>query len=255
MTPHDRQNKIVNIIRERNHITVDELAKFLSVSRETIRRDLTTLTRIGKVQQCHGGASLPIITEEGPFQEPMSENVAAKVQIADEAVKLVSPGETIFIDTGSTTLYFAEKLAELSNLTVITNSGEIARIISLFPMQPQVFMLGGKFNGDNRQTYGNLVISQAQFFRAHHVILTVGVVNAITGIMDFNFEEAQIAQAMIEQAESLTVLADYSKFGGIASFKVCDLDQVTNLVCNQCPPDEIKSALLEANVNIICVNS
>jgi DeoR/GlpR family transcriptional regulator of sugar metabolism len=254
MTPGDRQAKIANIIRQRHRVTVNELAEILNISRETIRRDLSELDRAGKVHKIHGGASLPTTIGEGSFHKRMGENVTAKVQVAAEAVKLISPGETILIDTGSTTVYFAEKLVELLDLTIVTNSAEIARIISLSPMKPRVFLLGGQFNGDNRQTFGNFAISQVGLFRAHHVILTIGALDAKTGVMDFSIEEAQLAQAMIEQADALTIIADSSKFERIASFKVCGLDQVTNLVCDKYPSKKIKAALVEAKVNIICVN-
>ncbi len=164
------------------------------------------------------------------------------------------PVKQFLLIQGPPTLYFAEKLAGLSDLTVITNSAEIARIISLSPLQSQAFLLGGVFNGGNRQTVGNFAISQIQSFRAHHTILTIGALDTLTGVMDYSIEEAQIAQAMIEQAESLTIIADSSKLGRIASFKVCGLDRITNLVCDQYPSEKIKSALLKANINIICAN-
>ncbi|NNG00052.1 MAG: DeoR/GlpR transcriptional regulator [Desulfobacteraceae bacterium] len=255
MTPSARQAEIANIIRQQNRVTVNELAETLQISRETIRRDLTELARSGKVQKFHGGATLPMTTGEGSFRHRMGENVAAKVNIAAETVKLISPGETILMDTGSTSLYFSEKLAELSHLTVVTNSAEIARIISLSPLHSRAFLLGGEFKGDNRQTVGNFAITQLQSFRAHHAILTIGALDATNGVMDFNIEEAQLAQAMIEQSESLTIIADSSKFERIASFKVCGLDQVTNLVCDQPPSDKIRTALVEADVNIICVDN
>ncbi len=254
MTPSNRQAKIANLIRQQTRVTVIELANSLSVSKETIRRDLTALARIGKAQKFHGGASLPARTTEGPFHERMGENVIAKALIAARTVKIVSSGETILIDTGSTSLYFAEKLAELSNMTVITNSTEIAQVISLSPNNSQAFLLGGKFNSGNRQTVGNLAISQLQFFRAHHAVLTIGAIDALNGVMDFSIDEAQVAQAMIEQAESLTIIADCSKFDKIASFKVCDLNRITNLVCDRCPTGNLKSALMDAKVNILCVN-
>lgn len=250
MTPGDRQTKIANIVRQHHRVTVNELAKILNISRETIRRDLSELDRAGKIHKFHGGASLPITIGEGSFRNRMCENVTAKVQVAAEAAKLISPGETILIDTGSTTVYLAEKLVELADLTVVTNSAEIARIISLSPKNPRVFLLGGQFNGDNRQTIGNFAISQVGLFRAHHAILTIGALDEKTGVMDFSIEEAQLAQAMISQADSLTIIADSSKLDRIASFKVCGLDQVTNLVCDQYPSKKIKKALIEANVNV-----
>ncbi len=255
MTPKDRQTKIANIIRQQNRATVNELAQALNISKETIRRDLTVLAKSGVVQKFHGGAFLPGAGPEGPFRQRMGENVFAKALIAAKAPQLVSPGETLLIDTGSTSVYFAEKLAEIPNLTIITNSAEIARTISLCDNNSHIFLLGGEFNGGNLQTVGTLVISQIQFFRAHHAILTVGAIDEATGIMDFAIEEAQIAQAMIKQAESVTIIADASKFQKIASFKVCGLEEITNLVCDQPPPAKLKTALLEANVNIISANS
>ena len=251
MNPVNRRNEILTIVRRKKRVHVEELAHHLNISRETIRRDLTELERNGKIQKFHGGAALPVVAGEGRFQERMGENVLAKVFIASKAAKLISPGETILIDTGSTTLYFAEKLTELSDLTVVTNSAEIARILGTDSESAQVFLLGGKFNGDNRQTVGSMAIAQIRSFRAHHAILTISALDDRTGIMDFNISEALIAQAMIEQAESVTVLVDSSKFGRIASFEICELNKITNLVCDQRPPKTIEQRLLAAGVTII----
>ena len=255
MNPSHRQAEIVNIIRERKRVAVDELSEQLAVSRETVRRDLSELARAGRILKFHGGASLPIMTGEGSFCERMSDSAAAKAMIAAEAVKLFSPGETIFVDTGSTTLYFAEKLAEVPRVTVVTNSAEIARVITLGHPQCKTFLLGGEFNGDNQQTVGSMAVSQIRSFRAHHAVLTITALDLRTGVMDFCIEEAQVARAMIEQAEYVTILADSSKFGRIASFEVCRLDQISNLVCDREPPEEIKRVLQQAGVNIVCVNS
>jgi len=255
MNPVERQNEIVNIIRQRNRVAVDELARFLKISKETIRRDLSELSRAGKIQKFHGGASLPMMTGEGPFRDRMGDNASEKISIATEAVKLITPGETLLIDTGSTTLYFAEKLAELSRLTVVTNSAEIARVVSLSSPQSKTFLLGGEFNADNRQTVGSMAISQIRSFRAHHAIITVGALDLRTGVMDFCIEEAQVARAMIEQAESVTVLIDNSKLGRIASFEVCALDQIDTLVCDQQPPDTFQAALTEAGVTLLVAGS
>lgn len=251
MKPTDRQNEIVNNIRQQNRVAVDELAQLLNVSRETIRRDLSILAQSGKVQKFHGGACLPVISGEGPFSDRMCENASAKALIATEAAKLITSGETLLIDTGTTTLYFAEKLAEISRLTIVTNSSEIARVTSLASMQSKSFLLGGEFNPDNRQTVGSIAVSQIRSFRAHHAMLTVGGIDLRTGVMDFCIEEAQIARAMIEQAESVTILVDSSKFDRIASFEVCSLDKLTNVVCDKLPSVKIQAALKKAGVNIM----
>jgi DeoR family glycerol-3-phosphate regulon repressor len=242
MTPKERQARVLDIIRAQRRASVDELAAALAASRETIRRDLGELARAGQVLKFHGGAGLPLPLGEGPFQERMAENAAAKLAIAERAARLFAPGETLLVDTGSTTLYFAEKLAAVPDLTVVTNSAEIARVVSRSGMRSRVFLLGGEYHLDNQQTVGTLAVSQIRAFRAHAAVIAVGALDARSGAMDFNIEEALIAQAMIEQAQSVTVLADSSKFDRIASFAVCPLARIANLVC-EAPPE---GALLEA---------
>ena len=246
-----RQIKIVEFIRKHERATVDELAVLLDVSRETIRRDLTSLANVGKIQKVHGGAVLPRVFGEGSFQQRMLDNAEAKARIAETAAKLFSTGETVFIDTGSTTLHFAEKLSEVSGLTIVTNSTDIANTISAAAMGSRTFLLGGEFSPDNRQTVGTMVATQVRSFRAHHAVLTIGGLDGRTGAMDYNIEEALVARAMIEQSESLTVLTDSSKFNAVASFEVCSLARINHLVCDVMPPGALGKALTDAGVKII----
>lgn len=250
MKVRQRQAKIIEIIRKNEQASVDELAAFLAISRETIRRDLTALANSGKIQKIHGGATLPREFGEGSFRQRMSDNAQAKTRIAAAACDLFCAGETIFVDTGSTTLYFAEKLTEGSGLTIVTNSTGIASAIASTSGN-RTFLLGGEFSADNRQTVGTMVAAQIRSFRAHHAVLTIGALDARTGAMDYNIEEAHVARAMIEQSESLTVLADASKFEDVASFEVCPLAQIDRLVCDAAPPDALGEALAEAGVKII----
>ena len=246
-----RQTKIIDTLRKQKRVTVDELAKLFDISRETIRRDLTQLANTGKIQKIHGGAILPRVFGEGSFQQRMSDNTDAKARIASQAAELFTAGETLFIDTGSTTLYFAEKLSEISGLTIVTNSTEIARIISSSGTGNRTFLLGGEYSNDNHQTVGTLVAAQIKSFRAHHAVLTVGALDVRSGAMDFNIEEAQVAHAMIEQSESVTILADSSKYNNLASFEVCPLSRIDRLVCDLAPPDAMTEALKEGGVEIV----
>lgn len=251
MSPEARRDEIVKIVQSAGRVAVEELAKRLDASRETIRRDLSDLARQGKVEKYHGGAMLPSVGFEGPFRERMTTGAAAKVRIAQAAARLFSPGETLFVDTGSTTVFFSEMLSNISGLTVVTNSAEIARIISLGAGGSKVFLIGGEFCGDNRETVGSLAVAQIRAFRAHHAVLTIGALDARAGAMDFNIEEAQVARAMIDQAEHVTVLADSSKFDRIAAFEVCALSRIDTLVCEDSPQDALAQSLAAAGVRLI----
>ena len=181
----------------------------------------------------------------------MSDNAEAKARIATVAAQLLSSGETVFVDTGSTTLYFAESLSEVSGLTIVTNSTEIADTIASSTSGNRTFLLGGEYSPGNRQTVGTMVAAQIGSFRAHHTVLTIGALDGRTGAMDYNIEEAQVARAMIEQSETLTVLVDSSKFNEVASFKVCSLARIGRIVCDATPPDALGKALRAAGVQVI----
>ncbi len=250
MKAKERQRKILEIVRQQDRATVEELSSLLGISYETVRRDLTDLAKTGKVQKIHGGATLPRMFGEGPFQQRMAENAEAKARIAQAAAPLFAKGDTIFIDTGSTTLYFAECLSEISGLTIITNSTAIARVTSIAESKNRIFLLGGEFSSNNHQTVGTMVAAQARSFQAHHAVLTIGALDSKAGAMVFSIEEAQVAIAMIEQSQSLTIIVDSSKFDKIASFKVCSLEEIDRLVCEKKPNGDLGKALATANVRI-----
>ncbi len=251
MKVQKRQLKLVEIVRKKEKASVEELAQKLGASRETIRRDLAHLAKAGKIQKVHGGATIPRLLGEGPYQHRLSENVDAKTRIARAAVALFQPGETLFIDTGTTTLYFAEEITRVPGLTIVTNSTEIARTVAKAKNGSQVYLLGGEFRVDNSQTVGAMVTAQVRAFRAHHAVLTIGAIDRRTGAMDYDFQESVVAQTMIEQSQQLTVLADSSKFELLASFEVCPLSSIGTLVCDTAPPPAIREELEKSGGKLI----
>ena len=252
MRPSERQTAITDMVRQQSRVSVESLAHRFAASPETIRRDLAILARKGKVQKVHGGAIFPRTAGEGPFADRMRQNVMAKRRIAEIAVTLVSPGQTVMIDTGSTSLILAEELVGVDNLTVVTNSAEIARVISSANYTSQVFLLGGGYHADNRQTFGAIAIDQLSRFRADVAMLTIGALDADGGVMDYNPNEADMARAMMQRSGEVMLLVDSSKFGKLATFTVTGFDAVDKLVCER-PPDGILSdALARASVKIYC---
>lgn len=253
MRPNDRRERIEQVVRERERVTVDALAELLGTSRETIRRDLTDLAERGRVRKIHGGATLaePRLTEdvEGSFQGRLLENADAKRAIARRAVQLFQPGDTLFVDTGTTTLWFAEELSSATGLTIITNSAAIAALASRGPSSA-TFLIGGEYRADGTENLGPLAVEQIGHFHATHAVLAAGSVEAV-GVLDFDVREADVARAMIAQARFVTVLADASKFGRGGLIKVATLDVITRLVTDSDPPGEIASALNDAGTELV----
>jgi DeoR family glycerol-3-phosphate regulon repressor len=249
LRPQERHEEIIRLVARRGEVRVDDLAEELDVSRETIRRDLVALDDGGRVQKFHGGAKLRSVFAiesggEGPYATRMAENLAAKRQIAKAAASLLSPGDSLFIDTGTTTLLFAEAIARLSGLTVITNSIRIASTLST-GTDNKVFLIGGAFSHDASETVGAMAVEQIARFRARHAFLTIGAMDR-SGILDFDEAETQIARAMIERVESVTVLADASKFNKRGILEVAGWDRIERLVTNAPPPAKVSEAMQAA---------
>jgi len=239
------------MVRSQGKVTVDELVESCAASAETIRRDLTLLAANGKIQKIHGGAIPTRDFGEGLFAQRMQQNGQAKRLIAQKARQLVSPGDTLLIDTGSTTLVIAEELAGIDDLTVVTNSTAIARAISSANKTTQMYLLGGTYNEDNRQTCGRMALNQLDGFHGNLAIVTVGAIAAGIGAMDYNCDEAEIASAMIARTDKVILLVDSSKFDRVAPFVVASFDRIDVLVSEKAPQGALADSLSTARVEMI----
>lgn len=250
MRPGDRHQRILELLRLREHASVAELAEQFATSHETIRRDIATLVRRGVANKYHGGVSLPVSGErENAFQTRMHEHAREKRAIAGRAAGLFAPGDSLLIDTGTTTLFFARALAGLSQLTVITNSLLIAQ--ALGDSDNRVFVIGGEYRPDAEENLGALALEQVARFNAEHAVITIGALDT-DGAMDFSIEEAEVARAMVSQARQITVVADSSKLGRRALFQVFPLERIDRLVVDRAPAGALKDALERARVQV-CV--
>lgn len=243
MRARERQGWIADLIAREGRVTVEHLAHELSVSAETIRRDLGLLDEKGVVKKVHGGALRRELRREGSFAERTSENVEAKRIIARKLFDLIEDGATLLIDTGSTTLACAEALAASKKLTVITNSARIAAVFGAHAGRHSVFLLGGQFASDNAETLGPMTISQVQEFQADYALISPAAVDSRAGITNADYGEASVARAMIGQAERLVVTVDQSKFEKRAAHLVGRLDAIDVLVCDELPSEHMLQRL------------
>ncbi len=252
MHPRARREKILELLRdsESGRLTVEDLARVLKASPETIRRDLTLLSSGSLVSKFHGGASLPQPSGEGPFRTRMADSLRQKRAIARVAAGLFRPGDTLFVDTGSTTIVFAEELSRQTGLTVITNSVLIAQTMTRGRNGNRAFLIGGEYSDEAMVNLGALAVRQVAQFHAIHAVITVGAIEA-EGAMDFTLEEAEIAGAMIGQARRLTVIADSSKLEKAGLFRVCRLDAIDRIVTDARPKGSLADALNAAEVEVL----
>lgn len=255
MRPRERRERILELLRDTDdgRVLVEDLARHLKISQETARRDLSQLAARGLVSKFHGGATLPHPGGEGPFRTRMAENLRQKRAIARAAAAMFQTGDTLLVDTGSTTIIFAEELVRQSGLTIITNSIIIAQTMMRGRNGHRAFLIGGEYSDEAMENLGALAVRQVSQFHAIHAVITVGAIE-IEGAMDYAVEEAEMARAMIAQARHLTVIADSSKLDKAGLFRVCRLDVIDRLVTDTRPRAALSEALEAAGVEIVVAN-
>ncbi len=254
MKPVERQKRIIDLIQRDERVTVDDLAEWLETSKETVRRDLGVLSEQGLIRKIHGGATaaqgLQTI-KESPLGERRANAREEKRRIAATASKLFSPGDSILINCGTTTIFFAEELAKHGPFTVITNSTLVAQEMWASTNRGPIHLLGGSYFGEAYELLGPQVVEQIKQVSADHAVIGVSGIGHSGTMMDFNADEAYVSRAMIGSARKTTVVADSSKLQRNALFHVCDAEKIDRLVTDRPPDAGLENALKLAGVEII----
>lgn len=254
MALSSRHDEILALVARAGELSVEALAEQLQVSRETIRRDLARLDATGRIKRRHGGAmalatSGPTIETEWPFAHRMAQNAVGKRAIAVAASRLFQADDSLFIDTGSTTIAFADALTSRHSLVIVTNSPRIAATLAPDHTH-KVFLIGGAYGVDAGESLGPLALEQIAKFRVRHAVLTVGAIDQ-SSVMDFDLQEAEVAKAMIARADRVTILADHSKFDRRAVFEVAPLGRVDTLVTDLQPGEAMTASIRNSGIELI----
>jgi DeoR family transcriptional regulator, glycerol-3-phosphate regulon repressor len=249
-----RMLSIVEHISRHGTATVSDLALGLGVSEETIRRDAKILESKGQVLKLHGALALPHLAGEAPFERRLREHSEAKRAIAKRAVQFVEDGDSIMIDTGTTTSIFAQELRSKRNLTIVTNSSDIAKTLATVNGNT-VYMAGGALKGDNGAAFGPTAVAFFAKFRVKHAFISIGALHPTDGPMDADLAESELAYMAICRADHRVILSDSSKFGKTALIKMCEFSEINRLITDAQPNPELSAVLDEAGVTINIVSN
>jgi DeoR family glycerol-3-phosphate regulon repressor len=247
--PSKRHAKILQIVQKEGSSTIAGLAERLGVSQESIRRDVRPLTRQEKLVKVHGAVTLPYHHAEAPFEKRMRQRADVKRAIAQRAASKIGDGDSVMFDTGTTTSLVARELLGRKNLTVVTNSSDIARTLATVNGNT-VYMAGGKLHGDNGAAFGALAVDFINSFSVRFSFISIGAIDAGAGAMDYNLEETLIARAVLKQGETSFIVTDDSKFARRGLVQVCGFDGFDGLITNGEPPLEIKKMLEETETSL-----
>ncbi len=240
MFPEERRNTIIDTLKKYGCRGVADLAKDLDVSEVTIRQDLDILQGARILRRTHGGAILNLKTGfEEPFQADTSSFKEEKARIGKAATDLISDGETIIMDAGTTVLEAAKNISSKRNCTVLTNALNIAMVLEDNP-DITVMVTGGTLRHDFHllvNPYGDLILNRIQ---ADLALIGVSGIVAEHGITNANIAEAEMKRLFLKSARKRVVLADSSKIGNVALVKIAELSDIDLLITDtQADPVEL----------------
>ena len=196
-----RRKRILELLAQNGQVTVAELSGLLNATQTTIRTDLDTMAAENRLVRIPGGAiAIPAQPVQTPVQEAAPDALAAqKRAIAAKVLSHIQDGDTLFLNSGSTTLRVAEALCARKRLCVVTNSIRAAEVLAGYP-ETHVVLLGGEINAIYGFTFGDDAVQQLGRYQPAWAILSVDGVNAVQGITTYHAEEAMVNRIMIQQA-------------------------------------------------------
>ncbi len=242
------------MVRENRVARIHDLARDMAVSEETIRRDIRPLVEAGELAKRHGSVSVLAAGAEAPFERRMREHAAEKRAIARHVAAMIADGDSVMMDTGTTTSMLARELLGKRGLTIVTNSSDVARTLAIVNGN-RVVMAGGELNGDNGAAFGRAAIEFIERFNTDFAIISIAAVSAAQGLMDYHLEEAELARAVLRQGRRRLVVTDHTKFSRTALVTVCGFDAFDELITDREPPEEIAAGLAAKGVACTVVAS
>jgi len=249
----NRRVKILNLIEEQDHIQIVKLSKLFNVSEVTIRNDLSHLEQKGLLIRTRGGAiKQQRVGLDFRLSEKASQHYAEKQRIGKKAREFVNNGDTIILDSGTTTLEISKNLTDFEELTVITNAiniaGHLADLNNI-----KVVVPGGFLRENSLSLVGTTAEDSLKNFYCDKVFMGVDGIDTSYGISTPNIEEAHFNRVMIEVANELIVVADSSKFYRRSFAFIAPISSISTLITDKNIPGEESNKLQTAGVKVIMV--
>lgn len=250
---YNRHLTILDKLQEQGKIRVDELAELLGVSAVTIRRDLDYLNEHGFLVRTHGGATaikyVQNLQKEPGFNEKGGVNVEEKERIANRAVEFVDQNDIVFLNSGSTALFFLQALRN-KRARVITNNA--AAIEVELDLLVELLVLGGEYRERSRSFVGEFALNALRNIYSTHTFLGTNGISLDQGLTTTVYQECNINQSMIENTHGkVIVLADHTKVQKVSNFVSAPIDAVDILITDDQCPAEFVEALQDRGIEVI----
>lgn len=244
MIVDERRSRILQITEQLGFVSLQRLVSEVGASESTIRRDLEFLDSAGLIQRTRGGASF-LGDPQSDFDSRRHRASLEKQQIARRAAELISPGETVLLDGGTTTLEVARHLTG-KTVQVVTNSLPIASLLMNRP-EIELIFIGGYVYPKTGVALGEQSVEALKRMHANRLVMSTGGVTA-EGLFNSNALLVETERQMIRAADRVTLVADSTKFGQRALSMLCPLNDVDELITDQGMSEEWQQVMESAGI-------
>lgn len=252
MNSIERQQMIMDKLNDKGSVRIADLTKELDVSRETLRKDIAELGRQGKLQVIRGGAVLNKPVNETIYNQRLQQNLAEKQLIAQNAVKLITEGDSVFVGNGTTAALVATaiKTQGFNNLVVITTSINVLK--ALEDADPiQVVLLGGGLRRIEGSLSGPLTLANIDGIFCDIGFFGSGGVSVDRGVTNHYFSEIEVDKKMMQHCRMKVLLADHSKFTKMNPFRTASIEDYDIILSDRGLDDATISSMQKLNVKVI----
>jgi DeoR family glycerol-3-phosphate regulon repressor len=245
----DRRAQIVALLRQRGFVTNEALAQRLSVTVQTIRRDLAQLEDAGQVSRFHGGAGLPSSVENIDYSDRKVMNLNVKRRIAKLVAQHIPHHSSLFINIGTTTEAVARELLDHDDLRCITNNLHVAMQLAA-NTRFSVVIAGGTVRNRDGGVVGQSANEMIAQFRVDYAVVGISGIDDDGTLLDYDYDEVKAAQTIVRNARQVFLVADHTKFSRRPMVRAGSITEVSALFTDEPVPEQIRTLLDQHEVEV-----
>lgn len=251
----ERKSAILNILKKDSKVSVNDLAEYFKISKETIRRDLREMEINGLIKRTHGGC-IAIPKKEESYEYPLiirsMYNHEEKLSICMKAAEFICDGDTIFVDNSSTCMNLLKYIDKNIKITVVTNSIQLLLEASKYSNENiNTIILGGVFRASNFSLYGLLSQNNANTFYPNKAFFSCRGICADSGFTEAGIFEVEVKRIFLEHSKELFFLNDSSKFGNAGSIHLADISSADYIITDNKIKQEYVDMVQNHHVKLI----
>jgi DeoR family transcriptional regulator, glycerol-3-phosphate regulon repressor len=245
-----RHAEILEMAKEHGRVLVDDLALHFNVTPQTIRKDLNDLCDQRLLSRIHGGALFPSGVQNLEYEARRQIAAGEKEAIGRAAAELIPDNASLFVNIGTTTEAVGQALLDRRGLMIITNNINVANKLRIYP-EIEVVIAGGVVRGSDGGIVGEAAVDFIRQFKVDFAVIGTSAIDGDGALLDFDFREVKVAQAIMANARHVILVSDSTKFERTAPVRIGHLSQVNTFITDRCDSEAIRQICAEANVRLI----